>query len=142
MCAIHQGQGLCPDHVFDLERAVEMREKRAAPRRLPFQRIGADRPGGKTGAFEVGLEEIEPPLRDIERGHFPPLRRELQRLAPRRGAEIKRATTAAARNPSALSAANRTLATLAFPSNAVTSNADTAAADAARWWHFGRRARD
>jgi hypothetical protein len=58
--------------------------------RLPFQRIGADRPGGKTGAFEVGLEEIEPLLRNIERGHFPPLRRELQRLAPRRSTQVER----------------------------------------------------
>ena len=56
---------------------------------LPFQRIGAHGIGLEPRALEVRLEQVEPALGNIERGDLPALRRQLQRLAPGRSAQVE-----------------------------------------------------
>ena len=51
--------------------------------RLPCQRIRAHGAGRKPGAFQIGFEQFEAPLGNIERGDLPALRRQLQSLAAR-----------------------------------------------------------
>ena len=56
---------------------------------LPCQRVGAHGIRLQSGAFEVRLEQVEPALGNVERGNLPTLRRQLQRLAAGRGAQVE-----------------------------------------------------
>ena len=56
---------------------------------FPCQRVGAHGIRLQSGAIQIGLEQVEPTLGNVERGNLPALRRQLQRLAAGRGAQVE-----------------------------------------------------